>query len=182
MWQTSERNWYNLFEFTLLERYSKRWSKLINKLSSLFFSGGVCRQIGNDYQCDCMVGTSGKNCRTLAQNPRSVCTEANPCQNGATCKPVTGSGTLHFYLFIRSFFLSNANSKIDTSFVCQCTDEWIGEVCDTPLPLCMRKNPCFNGGICRNNVCKCPGSFTGEFCQRFCKVLNLELLFKNSLI
>jgi len=52
-------------------------------------------------------------------------------------------------------------------FTCACVGDFTGLFCEEAIPLCLRKEPCLNGGTCSNNMCICTANFSGEFCQKF---------------
>ena len=54
-------------------------------------------------------------------------------------------------------------------YYCVCVGDFIGLVCETPLPLCSRVGPCFNGAKCENDKCVCKPNFTGSRCETYSK-------------
>lgn len=52
------------------------------------WSGGTCIDRGNDYECRCVPGRTGKNCRTIDSAP---CLQNNPCRNNAVCRTQSNS-------------------------------------------------------------------------------------------
>ena len=52
-------------------------------LSKPCLHGGDCKNLHNDFSCNCPVGWIGKICETII----SYCSP-DPCQNGATCHDV----------------------------------------------------------------------------------------------
>lgn len=113
-------------------------------LSNPCWNGGTCEEIESGYRCNCFEGFLGKDCRTIQSSP---CTENNPCKNGAICKIINQNGQL-----------------IPT---CICTADWTGKYCDTEIGLCDKPNPCFNGGTCIENLCRCPQNYSGLQCQTY---------------
>lgn len=116
-------------------------------VSSPCWGGGICENLGYDFRCICPSGRSGKNCRTIDSAP---CILQNPCQNNAVCRVINNN-----------------------SFYCFCVGYWTGQYCEISIPLCSRPNPCYNGGVCTNNVCDCPRNFTGYQCETYSKLKQL---------
>lgn len=53
------------------------------------WNGGVCTGNVKDWNCKCLPGFSGRNCRTIEATP---CTANNPCKNGASCSTINANG------------------------------------------------------------------------------------------
>ena len=91
------------------------------------FNEGVCSVIENEVSCECN-GCSGDRC----ENDPDVCT-LNTCQNGGTC-----------------------NEGLCNTYTCDCTDEFTGDNCETPI---CQPDSCKNGGNCSVSdnviVCEC---------------------------
>lgn len=108
------------------------------------WNNGTCQNIqNNDFRCQCPEGTSGKNCRTLST---ASCLASNPCLHNSICqvRPGTSNG-----------------------FFCFCVNDWTGQFCETPIGLCDRDEPCFNGGLCKDNRCICKANFIGIRCETY---------------
>lgn len=119
-------------------------------LSNPCWNGGTCEETDEGYKCNCLSGYLGMDCRTIQSSP---CTQNNPCKNGAKCQMI------------------NQNREIVP--FCICTADWTGKYCETKVGLCDKPNPCFNGGTCIQNYCKCLQNFTGAHCQTL-KLLSTE--------
>ncbi|WKY14209.1 hypothetical protein Q1695_000055 [Nippostrongylus brasiliensis] len=114
--------------------------------------------------CFCENGYTGAHC----DEDIDECAEWGEalCHNGATCVNIAGG------------------------FSCECPAGVTGASCDTLMEMC-HPNPCqnkgvcvdrlnsfecscadgftagtcLNGGVCRNDKCKCPTGFTGKYCE-----------------
>ena len=51
--------------------------------------------------------------------------------------------------------------------ICYCQGPWTGATCETQISLCSQPNPCYNGGTCVQDACKCPRNFTGIQCETY---------------
>ena len=76
---------------------------------------GVCKDIGNGFQCQCPRGFYGKQCQTEALSCRN-----NPCMFGGSCV------------------------EQGDSYVCVCPPGFTGYNCDTEINECA-SDPCENG-------------------------------------
>lgn len=123
-------------------------------LSNPCWNGGTCAQIGNDFFCSCPSGATGKDCRQITT---AACLTSNPCRNNAVCMVTPVNGVMDSF--------------------CVCAGPWTGKFCDVSLLTCNAQAPCFNGGSCINNVCKCPANFTGYQCQTFGKLHSSLFIF-----
>nr|KAG5707050.1 hypothetical protein BaRGS_019655 [Batillaria attramentaria] len=89
--------------------------------------------------CVCALGYSGDQCQTHICN-----TASNPCQNGATCNPITTS----------------------PGYTCSCTTGY-SDICSSA------SQPCQNGATCSPMTafpgysCACTTGFTGTNCENF---------------
>jgi hypothetical protein len=139
--------------------------------SSPCWNGGTCINLFNDWTCQCLSGYSGKNCRVIEATP---CTTNNPCQNGANCQSISTNGNTdkstikNARLFFNSILIFNTRIGI-LQPVCYCVGAWTGPYCESPIPFCDRPSPCFNGGVCVDNACKCTKNFIGSQCETFSK-------------
>ncbi|CAF2719146.1 unnamed protein product [Rotaria sp. Silwood2] len=51
-------------------------------------------------------------------------------------------------------------------FKCQCTPDFTGKTCETPLPISpIECNPACQNGICIGSSCKCNQGYTGTYCE-----------------
>uniref|UniRef100_A0A4W6CM00 Delta like non-canonical Notch ligand 2 n=1 Tax=Lates calcarifer TaxID=8187 RepID=A0A4W6CM00_LATCA len=99
---------------------------------------GSCQQ---PWQCSCEPGWGGH---------LSVCSEQQPCQNGATCV-MEDSG----------------------EYTCLCPEGFHGRDCQLKTGPChQRRSPCKNGGLCEDAdgfaaelTCRCLAGFTGPRCE-----------------
>jgi hypothetical protein len=110
-------------------------------LSNPCWNGGTCRDLGNDWRCDCPPGKLGKNCRSITTAP---CLFNNPCRNNAICMASEYNG-----------------------FFCFCVGDWTGRYCENKISLCNKPNSCYNGGSCINDQCQCRPNFYGYQCETY---------------
>ncbi|GLD56016.1 protein delta homolog 2 [Lates japonicus] len=104
---------------------------------------GSCQQ---PWQCSCEPGWGGRFC----DKDLSVCSEQQPCQNGATCV-MEDSG----------------------EYTCLCPEGFHGRDCQLKTGPChQRRSPCKNGGLCEDAdgfaaelTCRCLAGFTGPRCE-----------------
>ncbi|XP_038586164.1 protein delta homolog 2 [Micropterus salmoides] len=104
---------------------------------------GSCQQ---PWQCSCEPGWGGRFC----DKDLSVCSEQQPCRNGATCV-LEDSG----------------------EYTCLCPDGFHGRDCQLKTGPChQRRSPCKNGGLCEDAdgfaaelTCRCLAGFTGPRCE-----------------
>ncbi|KAK2139032.1 hypothetical protein LSH36_2109g00005, partial [Paralvinella palmiformis] len=85
-------------------------------------NGAYCRELVNDFECNCTDGYIGKTCGTDVD----LCTP-NPCHNGGKCK-------------------DNGNS-----FSCDCPGGFTGDTCGTNIDE-YDSDPCLNEGTCTDHV------------------------------
>uniref|UniRef100_A0A8C4SSI5 Protein delta homolog 2 n=1 Tax=Erpetoichthys calabaricus TaxID=27687 RepID=A0A8C4SSI5_ERPCA len=104
---------------------------------------GTCHQ---SWQCICEEGWAGRFC----DKDIHVCTNHNPCQNGATCI-----------------------SSEDGEYSCVCPKDFHGKNCEFKTGPCDKaKMPCKNGGMCSDDngyaqelSCRCLAGFVGPRCE-----------------
>ncbi|XP_071335878.1 protein delta homolog 2 isoform X2 [Trachinotus anak] len=104
---------------------------------------GSCQQ---PWQCSCEPGWGGRFC----DKDLFVCSEQQPCQNGATCV-MEDSG----------------------EYTCLCPEGFHGRDCQLRTGPChQRRSPCKNGGLCEDAdgfaaelTCRCLAGFTGPRCE-----------------
>lgn len=98
--------------------------------------------------CICPMGYIGNGLGSLgcvkSSQPVNAC-EPNPCVNGL-CKIIeTGN------------------------FICACTGNYTGRICDRTVTNICDQNPCRNGGTCvmdkTNFICQCLENFKGLLCE-----------------
>ena len=92
------------------------------------------------YSCECVVGWEGNNCEI---NPDDCA--SSPCQNGATCTVI--KKFLHATLALLFSFAKD----LVNGFMCNCTDGFEGEACETDHDDC-QPYPCENNGTCAVRV------------------------------
>ncbi|XP_077984041.1 sushi, von Willebrand factor type A, EGF and pentraxin domain-containing protein 1-like [Glandiceps talaboti] len=101
--------------------------------------GGICKDLVNDYECDCPVGYGGKQCTQVQE----MC-HLSFCQNGGSC-----------------------NRNVDPHN-CNCVPGFSGPYCEFETGTCLQ-NSCQNGGLCEivhgMSICKCDKGFAGRKCQ-----------------
>ncbi|XP_063697547.1 cadherin-related tumor suppressor [Culicoides brevitarsis] len=136
--------------------------------------------ITNDYECVCMEGYLGDQCKNL----KNVCTP-NPCQAGGKCRrqgfdfqcfcPMDREGKycelekgdLCSQVTCQNGGTCKVNSDGVTSF-CICRPGYRGANCEQIIDTC-RPNPCQNGGSCiplkPGYKCTCPNGYFGINCE-----------------
>ncbi|KAI3385916.1 hypothetical protein SNEBB_005785 [Seison nebaliae] len=163
------------------------------------YGNAQCINKGNDYQCVCPAGRSGKNCQlggsvipATTLLPSSPC-QPSPCLNGGNCYP---NGAKYFCQCVNGFSGTNCEQGGSSStpcqpnpclnggncypngakFFCQCVNGFSGTKCEqggsTSNPC--QPNPCLNGGQCypsgTNAICQCSGLYTGTRCEQMLSV------------
>ncbi|MBN3297071.1 DLK2 protein, partial [Amia calva] len=104
---------------------------------------GSCHQ---SWQCTCESGWAGRFC----DKDIYICTNQQPCQNGATC-------------------IANENGD----YSCFCPEGFHGQHCELKTGPCQKaRSPCKNGGTCADDngyaselSCRCLAGFVGPRCQ-----------------
>ncbi|KAF4525401.1 hypothetical protein B566_EDAN004144, partial [Ephemera danica] len=109
-------------------------------------NGGQCRDLVNDYACDCFPAYTGKNCETdIAE------CESQPCQYNGTCLELSDQKIYedpthpHRHLLPDQFNYENA-----AGFVCACVEGTIGSRCETNIDEC-ESSPCMHG-TCKDGI------------------------------
>ncbi|XP_072035211.1 uncharacterized protein [Amphiura filiformis] len=133
-------------------------------------NGGFC----SNGVCSCVNGYYGTLCGTAPACP-GTCLNGGVCSNGV-CSCANGfSGTLceTDFRFNPCFFNPCLNGatcvQTESSYMCLCTEAWIGVHCEVLSGLC-DPNPCANGGTCSVKgtsafVCNCMPAFLGPTCS-----------------
>ncbi|CAH1774350.1 unnamed protein product [Owenia fusiformis] len=104
-------------------------------------NNGTCYENDNGFgTCNCTSYFTGQKCET------PLYCASNPCFNEATC--VEGSG----------------------NFTCECTNMYMGPLCNETIPDICDPNQCYNNATCidltdGNFTCNCTGKFEGKFCN-----------------
>ncbi|XP_063292891.1 basement membrane-specific heparan sulfate proteoglycan core protein isoform X6 [Pelobates fuscus] len=151
-----------------LKRSSPGKSQGLN-LKTLMYLGGVDGSVDlpspanisqNFKGCIGEVSINGKkvdisysfvDSRTVGQCYDSSPCDRMPCLHGGKCMP-TG----------------------EYEYQCICQDGFRGDRCETHEDRCQIHNPCFNGGICKDNRCHCLPGFSGTLCERGAASVNPE--------
>eukprot|EP00794_Sanderia_malayensis_P020236 gene20236-22215_t len=102
---------------------------------------GLCKDVGNDFYCNCSRGYRGKRCEQVINE----CL-AKPCSSSSTCIPLQGG------------------------YKCICPYGYTGQKCDIDIDDCVN-NTCKNAATCIDQLgsfrCQCPSSkgYKGLFCD-----------------
>ncbi|ELU09822.1 hypothetical protein CAPTEDRAFT_73088, partial [Capitella teleta] len=145
-------------------------------------NGGVCRESGDSFVCDCPQLWTGDNCETYDVTD-GIC-NSEPCMNGGTCVLVDSA---NFYCNCWAAYSGELCEHWvdlcqgqdcwgegycearDDGFDCVCPDDFAGTTCN--LASVCDSNPCMNGGVCRESgdsfVCDCPQLWTGDNCETY---------------
>lgn len=104
-------------------------------------NNGSCRNISDDFYCDCFLGWEGDFC----ENNINFC-ESHPCDPLLSVACVDGN----------------------SSYTCNCQVGYTGQNCSIDINEC-DPNLCINGATCLNLVggftCTCQTGFTGRLCE-----------------
>uniref|UniRef100_A0A8C9SXT2 Delta-like protein n=1 Tax=Scleropages formosus TaxID=113540 RepID=A0A8C9SXT2_SCLFO len=110
---------------------------------------GSCRDLVNDFYCECTNGWKGKTCHSSNQ-----CDEAT-CNNGGTC-----------YDEVDTFNGTCVDG--DNWYRCECASGFAGPDCRININEC-QSSPCAFGSTCVDEIngyrCLCPPGRTGPRCQ-----------------
>ncbi|XP_064617081.1 protein crumbs-like isoform X2 [Liolophura sinensis] len=105
-------------------------------------NGATCVNRINGYECVCVRGFNGTNCKDSINECAS-----NPCQERGSCEDGLGD------------------------FTCNCNEGYTGKTCETNINECLATstNPCLNGGTCEDQIggitCSCVPGYTGLRCE-----------------
>ncbi|XP_034653858.1 prolow-density lipoprotein receptor-related protein 1 isoform X1 [Drosophila subobscura] len=123
-------------------------------------NGGTCSEGGHYLNCVCPSRYYGRRCEMdlclTADPPRFCQTSTVPIRNPCTGIICQNAGTCHV---------------IKGVAMCNCTDDWNGDFCTTPVGY---DNPCIrycaNGGVCHLDEyirphCSCIGEWQGNACE-----------------
>ncbi|KAJ8250585.1 hypothetical protein COCON_G00225070 [Conger conger] len=141
---------------------------------------GSCHQ---PWQCTCESGWAGRFC----DKDVYVCTNEQPCKNGATC--FTNDSGDYSCFCPEGFHGKNCEMKTGPcqrtrspckngglcedsngfapELSCRCLAGFVGARCEEDVDDCLMR-PCANGASCVDGVnrfsCECPAGFSGRFC------------------
>ncbi len=125
----------------------------------------------NNSHCVCNANYTGIVCEL----PKICQLDGNPCQNGGACNntfypsnytcicPTGYNGTLCEYNNVCATYTCPAQSNYGATCISSGSGTYVCDYCST-------RNPCLNGGICKNTydfqgfVCTCAGPYSGVYC------------------
>uniref|UniRef100_A0A8C0H585 Notch receptor 3 n=1 Tax=Chelonoidis abingdonii TaxID=106734 RepID=A0A8C0H585_CHEAB len=133
---------------------------------------------GTRYNCTCLPGYQGRNCRTDVDE----CRAPGVCRHGGTCFNTPGSFRCQCPAgftgqLCESVYTPCAPSQClnggtcrqtgELSYECACLPGFEGQNCEINIDDCPG-HKCLNGGTCVDGVntynCQCPPEWTGQFC------------------
>ncbi|XP_061595936.1 EGF-like repeat and discoidin I-like domain-containing protein 3 isoform X2 [Cololabis saira] len=127
---------------------------------NLCHNGATCvTGVGDEpFICICADGFGGDTCNLTETGPCNP----NPCRNDGTCKVIAPT----------------RRGDVFNEYVCTCQPGFEGVHCQINVNDCA-KEPCNNGGICRDldgdYTCQCTSPYVGKQCQQRCiSLLGME--------
>ena len=154
---------------------------------------GTCKDIFDDFECQCPFHYTGKTCNLTVNITCSFpppCTNNSKCVNLTTAKAFTRERVLSdvgFDMFecdcnpgYEGKYCQNETNECNPNpcvsgkctdkhlnYECSCNKGYKGRNCTVNIDDC-QPNPCRNGGNCTDGIanytCECPASFTGVNC------------------
>ncbi|EMP31745.1 Protein jagged-1 [Chelonia mydas] len=130
-------------------------------------NGAQCFNLNTDYFCNCPEDYEGKNCSHLKDHCRTT-----PCEVIDSCTvAVASNSTPEGVRYISSNVCGphgKCKSQAGGKFTCECNKGFTGTYCHENINDCS-KNPCHNGGTCRDLVndffCECKNGWKGKTCH-----------------
>ena len=135
----------------------------------------TCEQDQDCYhggECKAVDGTGSKNCVCQEQYSGLRCERfcPLPCANGGRCME-RKEDSLH-YLEDFPEGMEDMDKNLTpylNDYMCHCKGLFTGHLCNIPYTNCGDMTRCYFGGECRkdteNEPCKCPGGYSGSFCE-----------------
>ena len=145
-------------------------------------NGGVCKNVILDFECECLDGTSGKECSDGCSNRE--CLNGGVCVNDAlpsycSCPEDYYGDKCQYQYFVDSNYctpnpcLNGATCSAGRDgFTCHCLQGYSGLLCEQSVVReggCV-SNPCYHNSTCILNatsgfICACSVGFTGPQCR-----------------
>ena len=108
---------------------------------------GLCADLVNEYNCNCYVGWTGRNCDSRID----YCVGRH--SNLGDCGPLGSTQCI----------------SVNTTFTCSCIRGFTGALCGVNINEC-QSDPCLNGRNCKNLLfgiftCSYPTGYAGSTCE-----------------